>query len=117
MKKILTLIGFAVCLGFAAQAQTSTSGGQIIDNATVKTVVAEPIADDAAVNTGTNSKADCKPSKSCCSSKESKETAAAGSKACCSDSKKSKSHCSDKDKKAALPSEIENKSDTKTKQD
>lgn len=97
MKKILLLASLTFCLGFAANAQNdkTTTIANDQNQVNVSTTTAEPIITQAVESepTGTTS---AKCEKACCSSKNKKETANAGSKSCCSSGKKSSASCSDK---------------------
>ncbi len=115
MKKIFALFVLTLCFSWAAQSQTTQSGGQTTQGTEVKTIIADPATVSTTNDEQAPTKAKCNSggTKSCCS-KDGKTTASAGSKSCCSDSKKSDAHCSDKNNKADVPDSQKNKKRSKT---
>ena len=114
MKKTLALFSFIFCLSFAVRAQSTDAATQSAGGVNTKTAVAEPTSTVSTGSGESSSKVSCTPSasKSCCSSKNGKETASGESKSCCANGKKSDSHCSDK--KAMISPEQQNKTDQKS---
>jgi len=116
MKKLLTLASLTFCLGFAANAQddkaTTIANDQNqvnVSSTTAEPVITKAAETEAAVSTSTTP---AKCEKACCSSKNKKETASAGTKSCCSSGKKSAANCSDK--KAEVSPEQQDKTELKS---
>jgi hypothetical protein len=114
MKKIFTLFVFTICLTFATKAQTTQSGGQTQTNVQSATELSGQVPDAKPNEDKSVSEAKSTVGKSCCSSKEMKESGKKGEKSCCADGKKNDVNCSDKNKKAEMHDHHENMTDEKS---